>query len=87
MSAEFLDGTIFYSTVDNGGADEFQLGRSGQTTKGLEKVLLNMSYGQHGKALIPSYMGFGEQYAVGGLIKPYTPLIYFLHVNERDSLL
>ena len=79
------NGVEFYNTYNNGYPDEFQLGKPDQMVEGLKKAISAMRYGQVGKVLVPSNMGFGERGAAGNIVPPYTPVIYEIEILPKDS--
>ncbi len=85
-TGEFLNGEVFYSTYENGFPDEFQVGKTDQTVEGLKKALLYMAFGQKAKVIVPSYLGFGEKGSAGGVVPPFTPVIYRLEVLEKEEI-
>jgi peptidylprolyl isomerase len=69
----FLDGKIFDSSVKNGVPIEFVYGK-GEYIQGLEEGLSFMNAGGKAKLIVPSNLGFGNEYS--GNIGPFTPLIF-----------
>lgn len=80
--ASFLDGKEFYNTYKNGEPDEFQIGKEDQMIEGFNDAVVRLKHGESATVLIPSYKGFGSKGAVGGIVPPYTPVIYQIEILE-----
>jgi FKBP-type peptidyl-prolyl cis-trans isomerase FkpA len=75
------DGTIFDSTVNNGGPMTFRFGDKGQVVNGLEVAISLLREGQEGEFFLPSEYAFGSR-GVEGMIEPYTPVLYGVRLEE-----
>lgn len=82
-SASFFNGEEYYSTSFNGKPETYLVGSKDQTVDGLQIAFLHMSFGQRAKIIVPSYMGFGEKGSAGGIVPPFTPIIYEIEVLEN----
>jgi len=82
-SASFFNGDEFYSTEFNGVPETYLVGSKDQTVDGLQIAFLHMSYGQRAKIIVPSYMGFGEKGSAGGIVPPFTPIVYEIEVLDN----
>ncbi|MBL7962534.1 MAG: FKBP-type peptidyl-prolyl cis-trans isomerase [Flavobacteriales bacterium] len=80
-TARFLDGKIFHDTRVSGPLT-FRLGDPEQVIHGIESIVHSLGQGGRAEVLIPSNEAFGERGAAGGLVPPYTPVIYDLRVVE-----
>jgi FKBP-type peptidyl-prolyl cis-trans isomerase len=75
--ARFLDtGRVFDDTWKGGQPLTFKLGDPGQVIKGLEIALHLLPDGGRGRFIIPSALAFGPQGSSGGIVPPFTPLLY-----------
>jgi len=75
-SGEFLDGTKFDSTEENGEDFEFVLGNDDQVIDGVEMTLETMRQGEKIRVLLPSFLAFGQKGSSTGMVPPFTPVIY-----------
>jgi len=78
-----LDGTKFDSSVDRGKPFEFELGE-GRVIKGWDEGIATLSKGSKAKLIIPSKLAYGERGA-GGVIAPYSPLVFDVELIDFTS--
>lgn len=69
-----LDGTKFDSSVDRGKPFEFELGAH-RVIAGWDEGIAALNKGSKAKLIIPSKLGYGARGA-GGVIPPYSPLVF-----------
>ncbi len=73
-----IDGTVFDSSVDRGEAIEFPLNR---VIRGWTEILQLMPVGSKWRVFIPYDLAYGQS-GVGGVIGPYTALIFEIELIE-----
>jgi FKBP-type peptidyl-prolyl cis-trans isomerase len=73
-SGSFLDGEIFDSSYDRNEPIIFTLG-VGEVIKGWDEGIALLKVGGKARLIIPSNLAYGEDGA-GGIIPPYTPLVF-----------
>ena len=73
-TGKLLDGTVFDSSVERNEPFQFVLG-IGQVIPGWDEGLQLMSKGSNAVLYIPYYLAYGDRGA-GGVIPPFTPLIF-----------
>ncbi len=79
--AHFLDdGRMFDDTHRSGQPLTFRLGDPGQVIKGLEVAAHLLPPGGKGRFLIPSALAFGTTGSTGGIVPPFTPVLYAVEV-------
>ena len=78
-----LDGTKFDSSVDRGKPFEFELG-VGRVIKGWDEGIAALNKGSKAKLVIPSKLAYGERGA-GGVIAPYSPLVFDVELIDFTS--
>lgn len=76
-----FNGKKFDSSYDRGEPFEFQLG-AGQVIKGWDEGIALMKVGGKAKLIIPSHIGYGESVAAGGLIAPFSTLVFEVELLE-----
>jgi FKBP-type peptidyl-prolyl cis-trans isomerase len=80
-TAHFLDeGRLFDDTHRSGQPLTFRLGDPGQVIKGLEVAAHLLPPGGKGRFLIPSALAFGASGSTGGIVPPFTPVLYTVEV-------
>ena len=83
--AHGLDGTVFDDTYKAGTPLTFRLGDPGQVVRGLEIGLRRMALGGKSTLIIPSQFAFGDEGSSGGIVPPFTTVIYDLEVLREDA--
>ncbi|RLD90902.1 MAG: FKBP-type peptidyl-prolyl cis-trans isomerase [Bacteroidetes bacterium] len=78
-----LDGTKFDSSVDRGKPFEFEIG-VGRVIKGWDEGIAALNKGSKAKLIIPSKLAYGERGA-GGVIPPYSPLVFDVELIDFTS--
>jgi len=78
-----LDGTKFDSSVDRGQPFEFDLGQ-GRVIRGWDEGIAALNKGAKAKLIIPSKMAYGDRGA-GGIIPPYSPLVFDVELIDFTS--
>ncbi len=78
----FLDGTEFDNTYKRGQMLDFQLGKPDQVIRGFEIALSKMHQGEKVRLYLTSAFAFGEKGASNGQVKPYTPVIFDLKLEQ-----
>jgi FKBP-type peptidyl-prolyl cis-trans isomerase len=73
-SGSFLNGEIFDSSYDRNEPFTFTLG-VGEVIKGWDEGIALLKTGGKARLIIPSNLAYGEEGA-GGIIPPYTPLVF-----------
>ncbi len=76
----FLYGRYFDSTRNRDEPFQFIYGEEMQLIAGLEIAIGNMREGEKSLILLPSELAFGRQGSSGGIIPPYTSLIFEVEV-------
>lgn len=76
----FLDGKVFDSSIDEGPI-EFPVG-IGMVIPGWDEGLQLMNEGGKAMFIIPSSLAYGEGGVGEGLIPPYTPLVFEVHLVQ-----
>ena len=76
----FLNGYFIDDTYKRDEPLEFVFGTDFYVIDGLEEALLYMKEGGKALVIVPSDLGFGAMGSAGGLVPPYTTLIYELEV-------
>lgn len=71
-----LDGKLFDSSYKRGQSFDFILGNEMQVLKGIEEGIFLMSTGAKYKFIIPSYLAYGDEGSVDGVIPPFSPVVY-----------
>ncbi len=85
-SAHFLDdGRMFDDTHRSGQPLTFRLGDPGQVIKGLEVAAHLLPPGGKGRFLLPSALAFGAKGSTGGIVPPFTPVLYTVEVVSVSS--
>jgi FKBP-type peptidyl-prolyl cis-trans isomerase len=80
-TAHFLDnGRVFDDTYRSAQPLTFRLGDPGQVIKGLEVAAHLLPPGGKGRFLIPSALAFGSTGSTGGIVPPFTPVLYTVEV-------
>lgn len=80
-TAHFLeDGRTFDDTHSSGLPLTFRLGDPGQVIKGLEVAAHLLPPGGKGRFLLPSSLAFGPTGSTGGIVPPFTPVLYMVEV-------
>ena len=73
------DGTVFDSSVDRGEPSQFGVG---QVIPGWTEGLQLMSVGSKYKFFIPQELAYGATPRPGGVIKPFSPLVFEVELLE-----
>ncbi len=83
--AHGIDGRVFDDTYKARSPLTFRLGDPGQVVRGLEIGLRRFARGSRGTLILPSQFAFGDDGSAGGIVPPFTTVIYELEVLP-DSL-
>ncbi|MBL8000838.1 MAG: FKBP-type peptidyl-prolyl cis-trans isomerase [Flavobacteriales bacterium] len=81
--AHGLDGARYDDTYKAGTPLTFRLGDPGQVIRGLEIGLRRMQRGGKSTFIIPSQFAFGDDGSAGGVVPPFTTVIYDVEVLEE----
>jgi len=82
--AHGLDGTVYDDTYKAGTPLTFRLGDPGQVIRGLEIGLRRLQRGGKATFIIPSQFAFGDDGSAGGVVPPFTTVVYELEVLDDD---
>jgi FKBP-type peptidyl-prolyl cis-trans isomerase len=77
-----LDGKVFDDNYRSEQTLHFALGDPDQVIRGFDLGLRRLRPGSEALFIIPSYHAFGEKGSAGGLVPPFTPVIYEVRVVE-----
>jgi FKBP-type peptidyl-prolyl cis-trans isomerase FkpA len=80
----FLNGKYFDSTIKRNEAVDFIYGSEMILLPGLEKALGKMKEGEKALIILPSDLAFGASGSYGGIVPPWTALIYELEVLKVE---
>lgn len=80
--AELLDRTVFESTYETKTPLIFDLG-TGSVIRAWEEAIPKMQIGDKIQIIVPSYLAFGPRGR--NLVKPFTPVVYFIELVEIYS--
>lgn len=80
----FLNGKFFDSTVKREAPLDFIYGKEMVIIDGLDYALGKMNEGGEAMVLLPSEFGFGRSGSAGGIVPPYSALIYEIEVIKVD---
>lgn len=83
-TGKLLDGTVFDSSYDRGTPFEFALGE-GLVIRGWDEGIALLKEGGKALLIIPSYLGYGE-YGAGGIIKPFSPLLFEVELIAVETI-
>lgn len=83
-TGKLLDGTIFDSSRDRNEPFSFVLGQ-GQVIAGWDEGVSLMRQGDQATFIIPSYLAYGPKGAGGGLIPPYSTLVFEVELLEVEK--
>lgn len=86
-TGKLLDGKVFDSNKSNGNPFEFTLGAR-QVIAGWDEIFSILKEGEHATIILPSSLGYGANGA-GGLIQPYTPLVFdveFIKITSANPV-
>ena len=72
----FLNGKFFDSTRRRNEPLQFVYGHQMQVIGGLEKAIGKMREGDKALVIIPSELAFGAEGSVGGIVPPFTPVVF-----------
>ena len=72
----FLNGKFFDSTRRRNDPFKFVYGQQWQVIGGLEKAIGKMREGDKALAVIPSEQAFGVDGSSGGIVPPFTPVVF-----------
>ena len=76
-----LTGEKFDSSFDRGEPIEFKLG-TGMVIPGWDEGIGYMTVGSKATLLIPSALAYGDRPPPGGMIKPFSPLVFEVELVE-----
>ena len=76
-----LTGEKFDSSYDRGEPIEFKLG-TGMVIPGWDEGIGYMTVGSKATLIIPSILAYGDRPPPGGMIKPYSPLVFDVELVE-----
>ena len=76
-----IDGTKFDSSLDRGAPFEFKLGQR-QVIRGWDEGIGYFNKGAKGTLYIPSSLGYGPDGVGGGVIPPYSILIFDIELLD-----
>lgn len=79
-----LDGKIIDGTRRSNSPLDFRYGSEMMVIEGINLALGKMYEGSKATLLIPSSLAFGSQGSTGGVVPPFTPLIYKIEVLKVD---
>lgn len=80
-----LDGTLVEDTERTGEAFKFRIGDPEQVIQGLDAALRRMRPGGEAQVVIPSQFAFGHTGAGGGIVPPFSTLVYRVRVLQRHD--
>ena len=84
VSIHYTGMTVGGDTVEDsrarGEALSFRLGDQGQVVEGLDAGVRRMRRGGHALLVVPSRLAFGHQGSAGGIVPPFTTLVYDVEV-------
>lgn len=80
-TGKLLDGTIFDSSRDRNEPFSFLLGQ-GQVIAGWDEGVAQLRVGEQATFIIPSYLAYGPKGAGGGMIPPYSTLVFEVELLE-----
>ena len=80
----FLNGTYFDSTVRRNEPLDFIFGSEMIVLPGMEKALARMKEGERALIILPSGLAFGATGSIGGIVPPWTALVYELEVLKVE---
>jgi FKBP-type peptidyl-prolyl cis-trans isomerase len=72
----FLNGKFFDSTHRRNEPLQFVYGHQWQVIGGMEKAIGKMHQGDKALVIIPSELAFGADGSVGGIVPPFTPVVF-----------
>jgi FKBP-type peptidyl-prolyl cis-trans isomerase len=76
-TAQFLDTGVQFDDTHRGSSPlTFRLGDPDQVVKGLEIAAHVLPPGGKGRFVIPSEFAFGAEGSAGGIVPPFTPVLY-----------
>lgn len=84
-SGRLLSGKVIDDTRRMNAPMRFVVGNDDQIIPGLEMALELMHRGERAEIIIPSWMGFGTKGSAGGVVPPYSTLIFDLEVVELSK--
>lgn len=77
-----LDGRVFDDSRMQDGPLRFVMGQEHQVIQGIEIGLRQLHRGEIAELIVPSWMAFGGKGSVGGVVPPYTTVVYRVEVLE-----
>jgi hypothetical protein len=77
-----LDGKIVDDSRRSGGLLRFVKGNEHQVLEGIDLALDRMHRGETAEVIIPSWLAFGSGGSGGGIVAPYSTLVYVVEVKE-----
>ncbi len=77
-----LSGKVFDDSNRGEGPLRFVMGNENQVIAGIELALEKMHRKEKMRVIIPSWLAFGARGSAGGLVPPYTTVVYDLEVIQ-----
>lgn len=77
-----LSGKVFDDSMRAEGPLRFVMGNENQVIDGIEIALEKMHLKEKMRVIIPSWLAFGARGSAGGLVPPYTTVVYELEVLQ-----
>lgn len=77
-----LSGKVFDDSKRAEGPLRFVMGNENQVIEGIELALEKMHRKEKLRVIIPSWLAFGARGSAGGLVPPYTTVVYDLEVLQ-----
>ncbi len=77
-----LEGQVFDDSRRTGGLLRFIKGNEHQVIEGIDLALDRMHRGETAEVIIPSWLAFGSGGSGGGIVPPYSTLVYVVEVVE-----
>lgn len=80
-----LDGRIFDDSRKQEGPLRFVMGQEHQVIPGIEIGLRHLHRGEIAELIIPSWLAFGSKGSIGGMVAPFTSVVYRVEVLELSA--
>jgi FKBP-type peptidyl-prolyl cis-trans isomerase len=64
----------------------FRLGDQGQVVEGLDAGIRRMRRGGRAMLVVPSHLAFGHKGSAGGIVPPFTTMIYEVEVLRTEAV-